>query len=148
MQIARGGSRSARRYDYVCLRARAVHFSPGAALVVCQFGFFKPTYANTSVFWAPLPVEKISAYCAMIFGIPNMQPNTENTNSYYGGYDLQASNVLFTNGLLGTPVPGCICIRFIPHYACLFVYALPQTRGICCPSRRTRLRRSSRTCRL
>ena len=65
-----------------------------------EFGFFKPTYANTSVFWAPLPVEKISAYCAMIFGIPNMQPNTENTNSYYGGYDLQASNVLFTNGLL------------------------------------------------
>lgn len=66
-----------------------------------QFGYFKPTYNNTSVFWAPLPVEKFNAYCADIFGVPGMTPNTVNTNEYYGGYNLQASNVLFTNGLLG-----------------------------------------------
>lgn len=65
-----------------------------------EFGYFKPTYTNTSVFWAPLPVEKIVAYCAMIFDIPNFAPDIENTNEYYGGYDLQGSNILFTNGLL------------------------------------------------
>jgi len=66
-----------------------------------EFGFFKPTYANTSAFWYPLPVEQFTAYCAEIFGIPDFAPDTVATNEYYGGYNLQGSNIMFTNGLLG-----------------------------------------------
>jgi hypothetical protein len=38
--------------------------------------------------------------CAAVFGIPGMTPNVDATNAFYGGKALNATNVLFTNGLL------------------------------------------------
>eukprot|EP01006_Ploeotia_vitrea_P041066 TRINITY_DN66483_c0_g1_i1.p1 TRINITY_DN66483_c0_g1~~TRINITY_DN66483_c0_g1_i1.p1 ORF type:complete len:444 (+),score=239.47 TRINITY_DN66483_c0_g1_i1:120-1451(+) len=65
-----------------------------------EFGYFKPGYDGTSVFFTNLPVEHIVAYCERIFGIPNMTPHIDATNRYYGGYNLHATNVMFSNGLL------------------------------------------------
>jgi len=65
-----------------------------------EFGFFKPSYEGTSVFWGDVHVDPMIGWCEQIFGVPGMQPNTDWTNTFYGGYDLKASNVLFTNGLL------------------------------------------------
>jgi len=65
-----------------------------------EFGFFKPSYPGTSVFWGDVHVDPMLGWCEQIFGVKGMLPNTEWTNTYYGGYDLKATNVLFTNGLL------------------------------------------------
>lgn len=63
-----------------------------------EFGFFTPSI-NTIFF--ELDLMHQVEYCEKIFGISHMQPNTFWTNSYYGGFDLQATNVLFTNGIFG-----------------------------------------------
>jgi len=65
-----------------------------------EFGFFKPSYPGTSVFWGDVPVDPMLGWCEQIFGVPGLVPDTEWTNTFYGGYDLKASNVMFTNGLL------------------------------------------------
>jgi len=65
-----------------------------------EFGFFKPTYPGTSVFFPNLHLEHRLAWCEQIFGIKGMLPNIAATNDYYGGYDLKGSSILFTNGLL------------------------------------------------
>ncbi len=79
-----------------------------------EFGFFMPFYPGSSVFPVVLPVEHQVAWCAKVFGIPNMTPDIEGTNARYGGMSLQATNVLFENGLLDpwhllsitSPLPG------------------------------------------
>jgi len=65
-----------------------------------EFGFFKPSYEGTSIFWGDIPVDPMLGWCEQIFGVPGLVPDTEWTNTFYGGYDLKATNVLFTNGLL------------------------------------------------
>mmetsp|Transcript_53932 Transcript_53932/g.89749 ORF Transcript_53932/g.89749 Transcript_53932/m.89749 type:complete len:504 (-) Transcript_53932:91-1602(-) len=68
--------------------------------VCTEFGFFQPSYPGTSIFWGDIPLEPFVAWCQAVFDIPNMAPNVNWTNTFYGGYDLKASNVMFTNGLL------------------------------------------------
>eukprot|EP01094_Clydonella_sp_ATCC50884_P029667 TRINITY_DN9366_c0_g1_i2.p1 TRINITY_DN9366_c0_g1~~TRINITY_DN9366_c0_g1_i2.p1 ORF type:complete len:490 (-),score=109.07 TRINITY_DN9366_c0_g1_i2:90-1517(-) len=63
-----------------------------------EFGYFKPSYPGTSIFWGTIPLEKLTPICEQAFGIKGMMPNTEFTNTYYGGYDLLATNVMFSNG--------------------------------------------------
>lgn len=64
-----------------------------------EFGWYQASYPPTSAFPA-LPVEPQIQYCEDFYGIKGMTPDTDWTNAYYGGYNLQATNVLFTNGLL------------------------------------------------
>jgi len=64
-----------------------------------EFGFFAGSYPPASPFMY-VNVEPQIKWCEQIFGIPGMTPNVEWTNTYYGGYNLQATNVLFTNGLI------------------------------------------------
>lgn len=70
-----------------------------------EFSYFKPSYADT-VFLPNLPVEHIAGYAQSIFGggtvdmsIPAIEWRMYATNNYYGGKSLNATNVLFTNGL-------------------------------------------------
>jgi len=65
-----------------------------------EFGWFKPSYPGTSIFWSDITLENVMSICEASFQIKNMQPNTAQTNAYYGGPDLLATNVMFTNGLL------------------------------------------------
>eukprot|EP00005_Dracoamoeba_jomungandri_P006932 CAMPEP_0174269070 /NCGR_PEP_ID=MMETSP0439-20130205/39751_1 /TAXON_ID=0 /ORGANISM="Stereomyxa ramosa, Strain Chinc5" /LENGTH=334 /DNA_ID=CAMNT_0015357641 /DNA_START=467 /DNA_END=1471 /DNA_ORIENTATION=- len=65
-----------------------------------EFGYFKPSYEGTSVFFPTLNVEHQIGWCEQIFGIPDMTPNLQATNEYYGGYDLKGNMIMFTNGLL------------------------------------------------
>eukprot|EP01095_Lingulamoeba_sp_RSL-Kostka_P004102 TRINITY_DN15195_c0_g1_i1.p1 TRINITY_DN15195_c0_g1~~TRINITY_DN15195_c0_g1_i1.p1 ORF type:complete len:473 (+),score=165.90 TRINITY_DN15195_c0_g1_i1:1475-2893(+) len=65
-----------------------------------EFGFFKTSYPGTSVFFDDIPLEPMVQSCQAIFGYPNMTPNTEFTNTFYGGLDLIATNVMFSNGNL------------------------------------------------
>jgi len=64
-----------------------------------EFGFFKGSTNGSSVFFDDLPYEHLMGWCEQIYGIDNMTPDVDYTNEYYGGYDLHATNVLFTNGL-------------------------------------------------
>lgn len=68
------------------------------SLTQLNVGWFKPT--NGSIFFPnQLLLDHQTAWCEEIFGIPHMKPNTHWTNEYYGGYNLEATQVLFTNGL-------------------------------------------------
>eukprot|EP01102_Stenamoeba_stenopodia_P005419 TRINITY_DN1604_c0_g1_i1.p1 TRINITY_DN1604_c0_g1~~TRINITY_DN1604_c0_g1_i1.p1 ORF type:complete len:506 (-),score=118.22 TRINITY_DN1604_c0_g1_i1:26-1468(-) len=64
-----------------------------------EFGWYQASYPPTSAF-PPLAVEPQVEYCQQFFDLNGIQPDTNWTNTYYGGYNLQATNVLFTNGLL------------------------------------------------
>jgi len=66
-----------------------------------QYGYFKPCYGGDTgcPFFPNLHLEHQLEWCEIVFDIHGMKPNTEWVNSYYGGYDLQATNLLFTNGL-------------------------------------------------
>jgi len=64
-----------------------------------EFGYFSSTYPGTSVF-PTLNVEEQVRWCELIFGFPNMTPNVDYTNYWYGGLNPSSSNVMFTNGLL------------------------------------------------
>ncbi|EFA86462.1 hypothetical protein PPL_00255 [Heterostelium album PN500] len=65
-----------------------------------EFGYFSTTYPGTSVFPPTLNVEEQVKWCEEIFDIKGMTPNIAWTNSYYGGQQIQGSNIMFTNGLL------------------------------------------------
>ncbi|EGC35830.1 hypothetical protein DICPUDRAFT_151801 [Dictyostelium purpureum] len=65
-----------------------------------EFGYFSTTYEGTSVFPPTLNVEEQVKWCEEIFDVPGMTPNIDWTNAYYGGQNTQATNVMFTNGLL------------------------------------------------
>jgi len=66
-----------------------------------EFGFFQGSYPlSTASVFPYLDVQPQIEWCSQIFGIPDMVPNTVWTNTYYGGYNLQTTNVMFTNGLL------------------------------------------------
>eukprot|EP00003_Mantamonas_plastica_P027839 TRINITY_DN6095_c0_g2_i1.p1 TRINITY_DN6095_c0_g2~~TRINITY_DN6095_c0_g2_i1.p1 ORF type:complete len:225 (-),score=82.90 TRINITY_DN6095_c0_g2_i1:23-697(-) len=64
-----------------------------------EFGFFKPTYQNTSIFFPNGDLEHEVAWCERLFGVKDMSPHTDFTNAFYGGKQLAATNVMFTNGL-------------------------------------------------
>lgn len=63
-----------------------------------EFGFFQGSYPPASIY-GTLRVEDLWAFCGKIFGVANMLPDVNDTNAYYGGYELSSSNILFTNGL-------------------------------------------------
>jgi len=63
-----------------------------------EFGFYSGSYPPQSPF-PYLPVDPQIEWCAEIFEIPGMTPDVGWTNTVYGGYNLKASNVMFTNGL-------------------------------------------------
>ncbi|KAF2071145.1 hypothetical protein CYY_007535 [Polysphondylium violaceum] len=65
-----------------------------------EFGYFSSTYPGSSVFPPVLNVEEQVRWCSEIFGIPNMTPNVDSTNYWYGGANPLSSNVMFTNGNL------------------------------------------------
>lgn len=76
-----------------------------------EFGFFQTSYPGTSVFFDDLYMEPLVNNCQAAYEIPNMQPHVDQTNQYYGGKNLNATNILFTNGnfdpwsLLSVTVP-------------------------------------------
>lgn len=49
-----------------------------------EFGYFKPSYPGTSIFFDDVYVEPMVDWCEQIFGIEGMVPDTEWTNTYYG----------------------------------------------------------------
>lgn len=59
-----------------------------------EFGFFSTSY-NT-IFW-DLDLDHQLNVCSQVFGLTG--PDTGFTNAYYGGFNLQATNILFTNGI-------------------------------------------------
>lgn len=63
-----------------------------------EFGWFKPSTNNSSIFFDDLPLERMVSWCADIFDIPNMHPNTEQINHKHGGFHVRGSKILFTNG--------------------------------------------------
>ncbi|KAM9970618.1 hypothetical protein ACTFIR_002480 [Dictyostelium discoideum] len=65
-----------------------------------EFGYFSTAYPGTSVFPPVLNVEEQTKWCEEIYDIPGMTPNIDATNNYYGGQNIQGSNIMFTNGLL------------------------------------------------
>jgi len=65
-----------------------------------EFGYYSGSYPPTLSVFPYLPVDTQISWCEEVFNIPNMKPDTDWTNAYYGGWNLQATNVLFTNGLL------------------------------------------------
>jgi hypothetical protein len=64
-----------------------------------EFGFFKGTAGSV---FAALNVKSasIADYCATIFGVPGLMPDTAAINARYGAMTPNATNVLFTNGLI------------------------------------------------
>eukprot|EP01103_Thecamoeba_quadrilineata_P016855 TRINITY_DN5770_c0_g1_i1.p1 TRINITY_DN5770_c0_g1~~TRINITY_DN5770_c0_g1_i1.p1 ORF type:complete len:468 (+),score=83.33 TRINITY_DN5770_c0_g1_i1:968-2371(+) len=68
--------------------------------VCTEFGFFEPSYPGTSIFFPTIPLENVIEMCSQVFDIPNMIPDVNATNAYYGGYQLVGTNILFSNGLL------------------------------------------------
>jgi serine protease 16 len=66
-----------------------------------EFGYFKG-YEDASAIFPSVPYTFPLGMCAAVFGIPGMTPNIDATNAFYGGKALNATNVLFTNGLLDT----------------------------------------------
>jgi len=62
-----------------------------------EFGFYNPSY-GTIFFPNHINLEHQVKWCEEIYGIKGMTPNTNWTNSYYGGYDIQGSNIMFSNG--------------------------------------------------
>jgi len=65
-----------------------------------EFGWRSTTYPGTSIFWDNLTLPRRLEWCAQIYGIANMRPNIDQTNIFYGGYNLNATKVLFTNGVI------------------------------------------------
>jgi len=64
-----------------------------------EYGWFQGTDNNSKVFFPDMPsVKYILPWCESVYGIQGMTPNVDWTNSYYGGWDLKGSNILFTNG--------------------------------------------------
>ena len=66
-----------------------------------EFGWLKSSTGSSSIFFPSfdLSVDKILAVFQKIFAVPSLVPNTEWTNANYGGFNLVADNVIFTNGL-------------------------------------------------
>eukprot|EP01132_Coremiostelium_polycephalum_P000880 gene880-1103_t len=65
-----------------------------------EFGYFATSYPGTSVFFPSLNVEQQISWCSQVFGISGMTPRVQQTNEDYGGLNLDATNVMFTNGNL------------------------------------------------
>lgn len=69
-----------------------------------SFGWFQGSYPNNDPFFPSesLPIENLLNYCSEIYStIPKgSKPNVEWTNTYYGGFNLQSSNILFTDGAM------------------------------------------------
>eukprot|EP00698_Gefionella_okellyi_P018996 TRINITY_DN5767_c0_g1_i1.p1 TRINITY_DN5767_c0_g1~~TRINITY_DN5767_c0_g1_i1.p1 ORF type:complete len:454 (-),score=100.88 TRINITY_DN5767_c0_g1_i1:23-1384(-) len=64
-----------------------------------EFGYYQSAYPGQTIFNFDLPVERQVRWCEDIFGIAGMTPDVDGTNAYYGGKGLNATNVLFTNGM-------------------------------------------------
>jgi len=62
------------------------------------FGYFQTSYPGTSVFFDDLGLQPLLDDCAAIYDIPGMVPDVEGTNAKYEGNQLDAKNVLITNG--------------------------------------------------
>ena len=63
-----------------------------------QFSWLKPSYPGTSVFFPNLDLPHLLSYCQNAFGITGMAPRVRDTNVNYGGWNLDSSNTIFTNG--------------------------------------------------
>lgn len=49
-----------------------------------EFGFYSTSYPGTSVFWGDIPLGPFLQWCSQAFDIPNMSPNINWTNTFYG----------------------------------------------------------------
>ncbi|KNC52380.1 uncharacterized protein AMSG_12158 [Thecamonas trahens ATCC 50062] len=67
-----------------------------------EFGYFKTSVNGSSIFFPSysLGLDRIVPLCEAIYGIDGLAPQIEWTNANYGGKNLVADNVVFTNGLL------------------------------------------------
>ncbi|KAJ6247425.1 protease s28 pro-x carboxypeptidase-related [Anaeramoeba flamelloides] len=63
-----------------------------------QFGFFKNTPPNSKIFFQGVDADFHKALIQKIFGQP-FYPDVDFTNAYYGGKDVNWSNIIFTNGI-------------------------------------------------
>jgi hypothetical protein len=61
-----------------------------------EFGFWQST--TGSIFFDDITSDEINALCEPIFGVKGMTPDTGAVNARYGGKQLNATNVIFTNG--------------------------------------------------
>jgi len=65
-----------------------------------EYGWFQGTDKDSNVFFPDMPsIRYILPWCEYAYGIKDMTPNIDWTNSYYGGWDIEGTNILFTNGV-------------------------------------------------
>ncbi|GAM18813.1 hypothetical protein SAMD00019534_019880 [Acytostelium subglobosum LB1] len=107
-QIVTGGQSQCQDYSHQSfinsMRKVALHDQDGSRAWMWQtcveFGYYSTTYPGTSVFPPVLNVEEQVRWCSEVFDVQNMTPNIDWTNAFYGGQDIQGTNIMFTNGLL------------------------------------------------
>jgi len=63
-----------------------------------EFGFFQTAETDTQPFSRSISLQYYLDMCTDLFGIPNMTPDVDWTNTFYGATDLQTSNTAMPNG--------------------------------------------------
>ncbi|KAJ3439506.1 protease s28 pro-x carboxypeptidase-related [Anaeramoeba flamelloides] len=63
-----------------------------------EFGFFKNSPPNSKIFFEGVDADFHKALIEKVFGQP-FYPDVDYTNTYYGGKDVNWSNIIFTNGI-------------------------------------------------
>jgi len=67
-----------------------------------EFGYYQVSYPGTSPFFpqTTIPVDYIESFCKKTFGITFDDAAIRRTNAFYGGFDLNATKVIVTQGRL------------------------------------------------
>lgn len=63
-----------------------------------EFGYYQTGSSSAQPFSPLISLQSFLQTCADMFGIPNMTPNIEWTNEYYGSTGIQTTNTVFTSG--------------------------------------------------
>jgi hypothetical protein len=63
-----------------------------------EFGYYQSAEGRQQPFSEKITIQWFVKQCEQIFGIPNMRPNIDFTNAYYGERDLYTSKVILGNG--------------------------------------------------
>ena len=64
-----------------------------------EFGFFKPSYGASAVWFDDVTLAPIVGWCEKIFGVKGLAPNTAAINKKYGGTKPKGTNIISTNGI-------------------------------------------------
>lgn len=63
-----------------------------------EFGYYQSAEGRNQPFSEKITIDWFVKQCAQIFGIPNMRPNIDFTNAYYGERNLYTSKIVLPDG--------------------------------------------------